>query len=96
MGLVLWKKGVKEIVPDALIKRFRNYIKEALEIWSTAIDTFHLMEKQTGTPYQLRIKPQLFAVDGIVFAESLRIPKEKRSIPLQAFCIYYLSVHLID
>jgi len=89
-------KGDNEIVPDAIIRRFRNYIKEAQEIWCVAIDTFHLMEKRSGTPYKLRIKPQLFAVDGIVFAGSLRISKEKRFIPLSVFSIYYLSVHLID
>lgn len=96
LDLVLCREKYKKIVPDVIIKKFRTYINEALEIWSAAIDTFHLIEKQTETPYQLKIKPQLFAVDGIAFADSLGISKEKRFIPLQAFSIYYLSVHLID
>lgn len=92
----LWKEGAKEIVPHAIIRKFRGYIKEAQEIWSAAINTFHSIEKQTETPYQLKIKPQLFAVDGIVVADLLGISKKERFIPLQVFSIYYLSVHLID
>lgn len=90
------KKNVGKILPDATIRRFRNYIKEAQEIWVAAVDTFNSIEKQTGTPYRLKIKPQLYAVDGIVFADLLGMPKEKRSAALQAFSIYYLSVHLVD
>lgn len=82
--------------PEDVISKFASLVSEAEDIWSSSLSFVYRAEEITGFPFHLNEKPRLYALDGIVVADALGIPPAMRASPIQAFCLYYLSVHLID
>lgn len=87
---------VGEAIPNKIKAKFYSYAPEAREIWDAALCAFATIEDKTKTPYRLNEKPKIYALDGIVVADSLGISKTQRFAALQIFSIYYLAVHLLD
>lgn len=89
-------KEIGNIIPEKIKTKIYSYIPEAREIWDTTINTFKTIENKIETPFNLKENPKLYALDGIIIADSLGIPREERFVALQVFSIYYLAVHLFD
>jgi hypothetical protein len=89
-------REIEKYIPKEILTKLYSYVPEAKRIWKNAIKIFENTEKETEIPYHLVEKSKLYALDGVVCGEILGISMEKRSAPLMAFAIYYLSVHLYD
>lgn len=87
---------VGSLLKKNVVNRLYQYVPEALRIWEETMETISSIEKQTHFPYFLIEKPKLYALDGIVVADSLGIQLQERVGAMQAFSVYYLAVHLLD
>lgn len=84
------------IFADDIKTKLYSYVPEAKEIWLKVLKTISEIEHKMETPYNLDEKVKLYALDGIILAESLKIEGSKRRAALQVYSLYYLTIHLLD
>lgn len=82
--------------PAEVISKLTSLREEARELWNSCLSFLAKAEEMTGFPFHLNEKNRLHALDGIVAAEVLGISVPARASAIKAFCLYYLSVHIID
>jgi hypothetical protein len=91
---------IESLFTARMTRRVRTHllglIPESKEIWRKAIKEFKRDESALRLPYTLGKNTKTYALDGLAVARMIGIPDERISVPLQIFCLFYLSVHIID
>lgn len=88
--------GIEACIGVQTSDRLRSFAPEALGIWIGATRAILGVEELTKVPFRYKKDKKLYALDGIVVADTLGINEKQRFAALQVFSIYYLSVHLFD
>ncbi|MBD2576901.1 hypothetical protein [Oscillatoria sp. FACHB-1406] len=96
--LVLENRGeqIANYFAEEVISKFVYLRVEARELWNSSLSFLAKAEEITGFPFHLNEKNRLHALDGIIAAEVLGLSVPARASAIKAFCLYYLSVHIID
>jgi hypothetical protein len=68
----------------------------AIKIWENATKNMVSVEKDLNLPYLFHHKTELFALDALIVAKVLGINKNKIYDQIEAFSIFYLTIHLLD
>ena len=92
----LAKTLCNERVTQQLKNELVKLVPNSKKIWRDAIQQLRRDGRKLKLPYKFSSDPKTYALDGLVIARALGIPDEKSSLPLQIFCLFYLSVHVID
>lgn len=92
----LAKTLCNERVTEQLKAELVKLVPNSKKIWKDAIQQLRRDGRKLKLPYKFRSDPKTYALDGLIIARALGIPDERSSLPLQIFCLFYLSVHIID